>query len=193
MFSTKIFFSLMFILSSNSNADENAFDRTIRTLNKEFRTYQVTRKLTSDEKIAAFKFEYPIQGLETDSRQNLRGVTVYIHESGRIVFVKPIAVENPLPDQKVINKVINSSENISEALMRYNFSKLGDVQKFGLLNKFATAILARHSNTKLNFDLTKEQIIEVNKLFESKVKVPDQPDIKLIEKFSREVIQFALY
>lgn len=189
----KLFVFSILILNSNVNADESAFDKTMGSLNKEFRLFQIARKLTTNEKVSAFQFEYPNQGLETDSRQNLRGVTIYINENGRILFVKPLAVKNPLPDQKNVNDAITSSEKISELLVRYNFSKLGEIQKFGLLSKVATAILVRSSRTVVNFDLTDDQKVEVSKLFESKIKIPERQDIVGIEEFFKEVIRYSLY
>jgi hypothetical protein len=189
----KIYFYIPLLLISDVYADQSSFEKTMGNLNKEFRTFQITRKLTKNEKVSAFKFEYPVQGLETDSKQNLRGVTIYVNEDGRIYFVKPMTVENPLPDQKAVNSVINASEKISESLIRFNFSKMDDSQKFGLVSKFASAILARNNGVNVNFELTEEQRIQVNKLFGSKLKIPEKADMILIEKFSKEVIQFTPY
>jgi hypothetical protein len=189
----KIYFYIPLLLISDVYADQSSFEKTMGNLNKEFRTFQITRKLTKNEKVSAFKFEYPVQGLETDSKQNLRGVTIYVNEDGRIYFVKPMTVENPLPDQKAVNAVINASEKISESLIRFNFSKMDDSQKFGLVSKFASAILARNNGVNVNFELTEEQRIQLNKLFGSKLKIPVQADMILIENFSKEVIQFTPY
>jgi hypothetical protein len=84
-------------------------------------------------------------------------------------------------------------------LSLYRFDDLNEIQAYGLLSKWAIAVLARNSLTKVNFELTEPQIKRINRLFEGKLKVPEtkatnDPELTtIVEEYAKKIIQFSPY
>ena len=134
--------------------------------------------------------------MEGYSKQNVLGVTIAVQQDGRIILVKPIKFKTILPSQCDVNSDIDSGIKASEFFSKYSITQLEVVQIYGLLSRWAIAIISRKDSVTLNFDPTNEQSAAINGIFKGKLKAPDlvtldeQERIKKVENFAREIIRF---
>ena len=183
----------------HASADSEAFGITVGMLNKGFRTFIISRDAANNNKISILKYKFPPQGLESDSKQNMLGVAFFVEEDGKIVSIQPMVVQRPLPDQKAVNLSIDSGEKASDFFLRSGLEKLNEIQTYGLLSKWAVAVLSRKNEVRINLDLKNEQKIKILRLFNDKVKIPDLSAInevaadKSVEIFAKDIIRYSPY
>lgn len=189
---------LIFTSVNRGICQEINLENTFRKLNFEFKTFRISRAKTKLDGVELFKYEFPLQGLETDSKQNLTGVSFYIDDEGHIVLVRPICVKRTLPDQSVMNEEINSGNKASEIFSKFDFENLGEIQIFGFLHKWSVSVLSRKDGVTPNLNLNDEQKSRINGLFNGQLRLPDleldndKENVQKIEKFAKKVLQFDI-
>ena len=197
---TKVILAIV-LLTSQAGTSEGTdkFGKTIEMLNKGFKTFVISRENTNKKEITALVYMFPPQGLESDSKQNLIGVTFFIAENGDIVSIKPDVAKHILPDQKEVSIAINSGVSFSEFLAKNGLEDLRGIQAYGLLTKWAVAVLARNDGVRLKFNMDDKLRDNINKLFKGEINIPLVPacgartDDMEIERFAKDVIRYSPY
>jgi hypothetical protein len=197
--SKPVYLGLFLFCSFSMRGHSEGLEKTIGMLNSEFKNFRISRHITSKESIEAFKYEFPLQGLESDSKQNLTGVIFYLKKSGEIVLIQPSVVKYLLPDQKAVNDAVNSNQKASEFFTNHQIENLSDIQVYGLLSKWASAVLSRKDEAIPDLDLTKAQNEKILNALNRRIKLPllndekTQGNVVKIERFAKEVLQLELY
>lgn len=197
---TEKILSILLISSCHLFGESDPADKTLGMLNKTFKGYAISNGETKVPDVTITNYEFPVQGFEADSRQNIRGVAFAIRKNGEIMAVVPISPHRILPDQHPINVAIDSGETVSKILTENDFEKLDQFQAYGLLSKAAIAILVRAENATVKLELSDSQKVGIESLFESKIKVPtlipsdgDEANLKKIQVFAKAIIKYYLY
>lgn len=185
--------------SSVLHGQSESQEKTIGILNKSFRTFLVSREHANIDGIDQFNYEFPLQGLETDSKQHLKGIAFYLDKKGKIVLARPISSPALLPDQKTLNSAINSGESASKIFSVYKIEDLNEIQTYGLLSKWAIAVLARDRSIKVSMNLSVSQKNKINKLFDGNLKITETESISeleiiaMAEDYAKKIIQYSPY
>lgn len=197
--SKTVHLGLFLFCSFSIRGNSEGLDQTIGMINSGFKTFRISRHITSKDSIEAFKYEFPLQGLESDAKQNLTGITFFLKESGEIVSIQPIVAKHLLPDQKVVNDAINSNQEASEFFTNHQLENLSDIQVYGLLSKWAAAVLSRKEGSIPDLNLTKTQSEKIFKSLSGRLQLPllddkkTQENVERIERFAKEVLQLEIY
>ena len=197
---SKVILAIALLTSQVANSEgADKFGKTIEMLNKGFKSFVISRENTNRKGVTALVYEFPPQGLESDSKQNLIGVTFFIAENGDIVSIKPEMKKLILPDQKAVTIAVNSGESFSKFLAKNGLEDLQELQAYGLLSKWAVAVLARNDGVRVKFDIDEKLRDKINKLFKGEINIPLVPasgaraDDGDIERFAKDVIRYSPY
>lgn len=191
-----IVFTLIAASVARVSADSEEFGKTVGMLNGQFGGGVMNRKATKVEAISALEYEFGSIDLESYSKQNILGITIAVQQDGRIVLVKPTIFKSVLPLQKTVNSELDSAVKTSEFFSTHSLVQLEEMQAYGLLSRWAIAVLARRDGVPLNFELLDEQKAVINKLFKGSLTVPDVTlldqlaKIKKIENYAKDIVRF---
>lgn len=165
-------------------------------LNTDFKGFISSLEAQDKKGNVVYKFAPPPEGIESDSKQYIHGVFIMIDAKGAIERVKPVLSPFRLPDQKTVNDSVDSGVGLGKYLEKYEIEKVGDVDVYGLLNKWATAVLVRKNAALPKLDLSPKQLEIMEALFKGTVKIPSGKDseaVDKIENFAKEVIRYSPY
>jgi hypothetical protein len=189
---------LFYLLSSfGLSKDSPEFEKTIGMINKQFKGYSISRKATKDPCISMLMYESGPFDLDSISKANLLGVIFLIKDSGEILSIIPATYKSSLPSQKIVNFEVDSSVKTSEFFEKHDLDELNELQSYGLLSRWAIAILARDEEKSITFQLSEDQRVKINRLFKGLIEIPKnevapgkEKDEK-IEKFAKDIIKFS--
>jgi hypothetical protein len=168
LFVLKLVFRLSIVLPVGADQRDVAGE-----LSEEFKGYSISLIEGQNLGAKAFLYEFPNNTLEVLSRQNLLGVIVIFDKDGSIKSVRPKSIEVRIPDQGFVNKFIDGGKSMTDLLKVSEFEKMDPIQMFGLLTKWATAVLSASNDVAFNLELEEDYRKIVVRLLSGNMEWPE--------------------
>ena len=187
--------SIFVLKASTENNPPSEVENTMSRIRNEFGDFSFMKKKTKVPDITAVYLETTDCDLEVLSRQYFGGIIILVRDDGEITNVAPMTQKMHLPDQSQISNLVDREMSASAILDHFKYREMPAVVFYGLLSKWACAVLSSKEDVKLSCNFSDEQLIFIERVFDKTIKIPNtkapQSVARIdIMRFAREIVRY---